>query len=116
MFSLEALEQAIDGAGWTAQEHVDELINIARTAPKPVERMTAMRDLLKFVHECIEINKPQVKMTRSVQSVDEQGNRVTDTVEFTSRYASQGRTASDRVQIPGKFEGSSDGSFDAPDD
>ena len=92
-----------------------ELVQIARGAAKPVERMTAMRDLMKFIHETIEINKPQVTMTRKVEHVDQQGNRVTDTVAFTSRYAS-GAQASNRVQPPAEFGAGIDGAFDDPDD
>lgn len=92
-----------------------ELVQIARGAAKPVERMTAMRDLMKFIHETIEINKPQVTMTRKVEHVDQQGNRVTDTVAFTSRY-SAGAQASNRVQPPAEFEAGIDGAFDDPDD
>lgn len=92
-----------------------ELVQIARGAAKPVERMTAMRDLMKFIHETIEINRPQVTMTRKVEHVDEQGNRVTDTVAFTNRYSASTQ-ASRRVQPPAEFGEGPDGAFDDPDD
>lgn len=113
IFSLEAIEAALAATGWSPEEHVMGLIEIARNAAKPVERMTAMRDLMKFIHETIEINKPKVVMTRKVEHVDEQGNRVTDTVEFTSRYTRNGQAAG---RVTGAFEEGEDGAFGDPDD
>jgi len=114
LFSLDAIEAAVSAAGWTPEEHVSELIAIARGAAKPVERMSAMRDLMKFIHDCIEINRPKVVMTRKEEYVNAEGTRVTESVEFTSRYA-QGRSAAARVNPPSQFDGSDDGAFDAPD-
>lgn len=86
LFNLEDLDGAVAASGWSAAEHASELIQIARGAAKPTDRMTAMRDLMKLVRESIEINKPQVTVTRKSEYINESGQKITDTVAFTDRY------------------------------
>jgi hypothetical protein len=89
-FSLQGLEDALAAYGYTVQEQLSNLIEMARGAPAPSDRMRAMKEIRALIREVIEANQTQMTLTRKRESTDEFGNKVTEVATFAQRFRQQG--------------------------
>jgi hypothetical protein len=95
MFGLQGVEDALKEKGYTLQEQLGDLIELARNAPMPSDRMRAMKEIRGVLKEVIEANQTSVTLTRKRETTDEHGNRVTEVASFSQRF--QGRSSPSSV-------------------
>ena len=86
MFSLEGIETALATSGYSVQEQLEDLIDIARNGAKPSDRMRAMREARELIRDVLALYQTEMTVTRKQEYTDGSGNRVTEIASFSKRF------------------------------